>query len=100
MTVSIQNLVEEHVQQAYGQLRAHFPDFCGCATCKADVLVFALNRLPARYVASRSGSVITELNLEKDQSRARIDVMLMEGFKVVGQSPRCERSGAAPHAAT
>jgi competence protein ComFB len=88
----IKNLVEEHVTAAYDQLRGHFPDFCGCEVCKGDVLVFALNRLPARYVATREGSIVTEFNLEKDQNRASIDVMLMDGFRKVGMAPRCGRA--------
>ena len=95
----IANLVEHHVAQAYEQLRPHFPDFCGCDTCRADVMVHALNRIPARYVASLTGSAVTELQLEKDQSRARIDVVVMEGFRKVASSPRCGRAptgGASP----
>lgn len=95
----IENLVEEHVISAYEQLRSHFPEFCGCDVCRGDVLVYALNRLPARYVASRSGSIITELNLDRDQSRAQIEVMLMEAFAVVGRTPRCGRERSAPEAA-
>ena len=90
----IKNLVEEHVSAAYDQLRGHSPDFCGCEVCRSDVLVFALNRIPARYVATREGSVVTEFNLEKDQSRASLDVMLMDGFRKVGMAPRCGRSAA------
>ena len=90
----IQNLVEQHVLSAYEGLRGHFPDFCGCEVCRGDVLVYALNRLPARYVASRSGSVVTELNLDKDQTRAQIDVMLMEAFRIVSMAPRCGRQPA------
>jgi competence protein ComFB len=92
----IQNLVEEHVIAAYDQLRPHFPDFCGCPVCRGDVLVYALNRLPARYVASREGTVITELNLDKDQSRATIDVAVMEGFRKVHLAPRCGRAPGPP----
>lgn len=91
MTLTIRNMVEDHVYQAYDRLRPHFASFCGCDVCRGDVLVYALNRLPPRYVATRSGSVITEVNLEKDQNRARIDVVLMEGFRIVGLSPRCGR---------
>lgn len=94
----IANLVEHHVAEAYEQLRRHFPQFCGCAVCRADVMVHALNRLPARYVASPTGSAVTELQLDKDQNRARIDVMVLEGFKKVERSPRCGRApaGAPP----
>ena len=92
----IHNRVEEHVQEAFTALRGHFPDFCGCETCHADVLVYALNRLPARYVASREGTVITELNLDKQQSRANIDVTVMAGFRKVMESPRCKQQGNRP----
>ena len=92
----IHNKVEEHAQEAYVTLRAHFPQFCGCEVCHADVLVFALNRLPARYVASQEGRVITELNLDKQQNRAGIDVAVMEGIRKVMASPRCKQTRAAP----
>ncbi|HXE57258.1 MAG TPA: late competence development ComFB family protein [Gemmatimonadales bacterium] len=93
----IQNLVEQHVIAGYERLRPRFPDFCGCETCRGDVLVYALNRLPARYVASREGTVVTELNLETNQTRATIEVMLMEGIRKVSLAPRCgRRKGAQP----
>ncbi len=85
----LRNMVEEHVIEAYGQLASHFESFCGCETCKADVLVFALNRLPARYVVSTEGHVVTELNLDKDQMRATIEVVLMDAFKKIASAPRC-----------
>jgi len=90
----IRNLVEEHVIETYEALRAKFPDFCGCEVCRMDVLVFALNRLPARYVAGREGTVVTELNLDKDQTRAAIDVAVMEGYRKVGLAPRHQAKGA------
>jgi len=90
----IHNKVEVHVQDAFTALRGHFPDFCGCEICHADVLVYALNRLPARYVASLEGTVITELNLDKDQNRAAIEVAVMDGFRKVMGSPRCKQAGS------
>jgi len=92
----IHNRVEEHVQEAYTALRGHFPAFCGCEICEADVLIYALNRLPARYVASREGTVITELNLDKQQSRASIDVAVMDGFRKVTAAPRCNQERPRP----
>jgi len=91
----IKNLVEEHVLAAYDVLKVHVPTFCGCAICRGDVLVYTLNRIPARYVATREGSVVTELSLEKDQTRALIDVTMLEGFRKVSVAPRCGRKPAA-----
>ena len=48
----IRNLVEDHVREAYGIAVGKFPEFCGCDICREDVLVYALNRLPPRYVAA------------------------------------------------
>ena len=89
----IRNLVEDHVQAAYSALRAHFPDFCGCDICRDDALVFTLNRTLPRYVSSLQGSVLTEVNLEKDQSRAAIDVAMMEALRRIALAPRCGRGG-------
>jgi competence protein ComFB len=91
----IKNMAEEHVETAYDGLLPHFPDFCGCETCRGDVLIYALNRLPARYVNTREGSVMTELSLEKDQTRAQIEVIVMEAFRKVTQMPRCGRQATA-----
>ena len=89
----IKNLVEDHVTAAYEMLRPHFPAFCGCDLCREDVLTFALNRLPPRYVARREGSVVTEVNLEKEQSRAAIEVVVMEALRKISVAPRCGNRG-------
>jgi late competence development protein ComFB len=87
----IRNLVEDHVVSAYDSMRPHFPDFCGCETCREDALVYTLNRIPARYVATPTGSVVTEINLEKNQSRAAIEVAMMDALRKVSMAPRCEK---------
>lgn len=91
---TIRNAVEVHVIDAYAQLSGHFPDFCGCETCRLDVLVYALNRLPPRYVVGLEGTVVTDVNLDKDQNRAAIEVAVMEGIRKVNLAPRCQRRGA------
>jgi competence protein ComFB len=91
----IHNLVEGHVHASYEALRPRFPDFCGCEICRDDALVYALNRVPARYVSSLQGSVLTELNLEKDQNRATLDVAMMDGLRKISLAPRCGARGGA-----
>ena len=77
------------MRQEYERLRPRFPAFCGCDTCRGDVLVYALNRLPAHYVSTLQGEVITELELHSDQERAKLDVVLMDGMRRVALAPRC-----------
>ena len=92
----INNLVEPHVVAAYDAMRPHFPDFCGCEICREDALVYTLNRIPARYVARTTGSVVTEVNLEKEQSRAAIEVAMMDALRKVSLEPQCERRAQPP----
>ena len=89
----IRNVVHEHVSEHYKSLRARFPSFCGCPLCESDVQVFALNRLPAKYVSTSGGGMITEVDLELGQAGTDIDLTLLDGFRKVAATPRC---GAAP----
>lgn len=91
----IRNLAEEHVSGAYEALRPHFPDFCGCEVCRDDAFVYTLNRIAPRYVSSLTGSVVTELNLEKEQNRATIEVAMMDALRRISATPRCEGKGRA-----
>ena len=83
------NVVLDVVRREYDKLRPQFPKFCGCDICRSDVLVYALNRLPPHYVSTPQGEVITELELQSDQERAKLDVVLLEGLRRVAMSPRC-----------
>lgn len=91
--MAVANVTWEVVQREYESLRARMPRYCGCETCKGDVLVFALNRLSPHYVSTRQGEILTELSLASDQEKAKLDVALLEGFRKVGLAPRC---GAKP----
>jgi competence protein ComFB len=92
----IRNLVEDHVRESYAGLRPRFPDFCGCDVCREDVLVYALNRVPPRYVTTLEGQAVTAVNLDRDQSRAAIDVAIIDAIRRVTIAPRCGRSGPMP----
>ncbi len=90
---ALRNLVEDHAEESYQHVVGSFAGFCGCDTCHADVLVYALNRLPPRYVVGLEGRVVSDINLDKDQNRAAIDVAVMEGIRKVSLAPRCGRKG-------
>ena len=91
--MAVTNVAMEVVQREYQSLRASFPKFCGCDTCRGDVLVYALNRLTPHYVSTRQGEILTELSRASDQERAKLDVALLEGLRKVALAPRC---GAKP----
>jgi competence protein ComFB len=91
--MGVTNVAMEVAQREYTSLRESFPKFCGCDTCRGDVLIYALNRLTPHYVSTRQGEILTELSLASDQEKARLDVALLDGFRKVAAAPRC---GAKP----
>ena len=91
--MAVTNVTAEVVQREYQSLRENFPKFCGCDTCRGDVMVYALNRLEPHYVSTRQGEILTGLSLASDQEKARLDVALLDAFRKVAVAPRC---GAKP----
>ena len=91
--MAVTNVTAEVVQREYQSLRENFPKFCGCDTCRGDVMVYALNRLAPHYVSTRQGEILTGLSLASDQEKARLDVALLDAFRKVALAPRC---GAKP----
>ena len=91
--MGVTNVTSDVVHREYHSLRDRLPQFCGCDTCHGDVLVFAMNRLAPHYVSTRQGEILTGLSLGSDQEKAKLDVVLLEGFRKVAAAPRC---GAKP----
>ena len=89
----VTNVTLEVVQREYDSLRDGFPKFCGCDTCRSDVLVYALNRLSPHYVSTRQGEILTALSLQSDGEKAKLDVALVDALRKVALAPRC---GAKP----
>lgn len=88
----MKNLNEIVVAQEFERLKPQFPDFCGCEVCQDDVIVYALNKLPPRYVTQRRGAVLTHVRMQGEQEQADISVALMEGFRRVIRAPRPEHT--------
>jgi competence protein ComFB len=83
------------VTREYERLVKSFPGFCGCETCRDDVVVFALNRIPPHYVTHRRGAVLQHIKMQRDQEVADISVALLEGFRRVQKAPRPDHLGPA-----
>ncbi len=87
----IVNVMEHHVQEAYERLKATMPGFEDTPGHREDVIVYALNRLPPRYVVTNEGKAVTEAMLEAPQHRSTIDVQVMEALRQVARVPRGTR---------
>lgn len=77
-------LVEEALE---GWMRKGEP-FCGCPRCRMDVMAYALNRLPAKYVVSRDGEIYTQMDGLKLQAQTDVISRVLEGIRLISVKPR------------
>ena len=83
----IVNLMERHADDAYNRLKGTIKEFTDSPQLREDVIVYALNRLPPKYVVTNQGKVVTSVDLDGDQHRAAIDVQVMEAMRHVARRP-------------
>ena len=89
----MKNVAEEFVKTLFNELKPGARQVHqGCSVCEEDVLVYALNRIPAQYVATAKGEVLSRLEIQVGQNRTDATVALMEGFRFVAANPRCGRA--------
>ncbi len=84
----ILNVMEHHISEAYDRFKGSIPGFIDSPEHREDVVVFALNRLPPKYVVTEAGKAVTEALMEEAQQRAAVDVMVLEALRKVTRSPR------------
>jgi hypothetical protein len=82
------NLMERHAEDAYDRLKGAIKEFVDSPQHRDDVIVYALNRLPAKYVVTNEGKAVTDVALDSDQHRVAIDVQVMEAMRFVARRPR------------
>jgi len=86
--VTIHNLREEQVRGILEELLATRTDVCKCDICRADMSVYALNRVSPKYVARSLGETMARLDSEQDQDRAQLAAQVARAIKAVAAKPR------------
>ena len=83
----VTNIMEEIVEAKLDIFLSQV-DMCKCDMCRADVLAFALNKLPPKYVVSTSGDVFGRMQTTTTQMLAEITVALTSAVEMVKKRPR------------
>ena len=85
----MKNLLEGTIAGVYTDLRAQNPEFCDCENCRTDVIAMALNAARPRYGGGADvGHALMAVDLQKDQTRATIAVLVLDAMRRVAASPR------------
>lgn len=88
--MDLTNLQEDVVRSALEQLLETRPDVCSCEKCLTDMMVYALNRVPPRYVARQRGKTFTRISITDTQGRTSVLAAVLNAIKHVSQSPHAE----------
>lgn len=84
---SYKNLMETILEELYDQIERTL-DCCHCPDCRRDVLCYALNRVPPKYVVTRQGELFTKLSNATNQKDTDLVAALAMGAKMVKDHPR------------
>jgi len=88
MDIKPENYIEKIVREELQRLYEQDPSLCRCANCYQDIMTLTLNNLPAMYVTSDVGHIMTMFNLSKDQLQAKVLVELLKAVEKVKENPR------------
>lgn len=62
-------------------------DCCKCEKCRMDIMSYALNRLPPKYVATYEGQVYSKLDTLTVQYEADLMCALYQAARIVCSNP-------------
>lgn len=83
------NITEGIVEDVYLEVKGKL-GICDCDQCRSDVIAFALNQLPPRYVVSKIGAAAMKVQALSFQNHADVQAALYKGADLILQHPRHE----------
>ncbi len=92
MQIVLRNLMEDYVILILDQTIDTL-DCCKCTQCRLDMASYALNRLPAKYVATTQGELMSKLCEFDNQFEANVYSALTQAAEVVKKHPRHKVEG-------
>lgn len=87
MQIILRNLMEDYVILTLDQLMDKL-DCCKCQQCRLDMASYALNRLPAKYVATTQGELMSKLCEFDTQFETSVVSTLTKAAAVISKKPR------------
>lgn len=84
----LNNITEEIVLETLEKMleREEFSDVCKDEKCLIDMATYALNRLPAKYVASSKGEVFSKTEELEQQHSVDVLSVVTQSIKIVSEN--------------
>lgn len=81
------NIMEYVVEEKYKQIEKEL-DCCKCDQCVADIMAYALNSLPSKYVTSDVGKMLVQLDYVSSQHGIDVVTALVQAAEIIKKNPR------------
>ncbi|MEG2429278.1 MAG: late competence development ComFB family protein [Oscillospiraceae bacterium] len=88
----LKNMMEPLVQEKLDETLQNC-DCCKCDVCKMDMMSYALNHLPPKYVVTHIGTLYAKLETVSNQHEADVLTAIMKAIIIVSKNPRHEIVG-------
>ncbi len=85
---NIKNYMENIVGKNMAMQLAKRKDLCRCERCRLDIMAFALNHLPPKYVVTKKGGIYTRLAEMEFQLNADVTREVYKAIEVVRKNKR------------
>ena len=82
-----ENMMETIVEE---ELDVMAPELgcCTCEQCRNDMVAWALNQLPPKYVVTRAGGAISKADTMRIQHLTDVRTALVQAAQMVKENPR------------
>ena len=84
------NVMEDIAVGKYEDMKENL-HCCTCERCRADIIAFALNRLPTKYVVTKEGEAYSKIYVLKSQNDMDVMTALAMGARLVNENPRHDK---------
>jgi competence protein ComFB len=82
------NYMERVVKETLEKLLKDRDDVCKCEECVADMMAYALNRLPPKYIVTDRGYIFSKLSEVEAQFQVDVLEAVLEAINVISKNPR------------
>jgi len=87
--MKLKNYMEDAIRSTLDELlEKRTTDVCKCSRCRLDMIAYALNHLPPKYVVTDKGHTFTRVAEMQQQFGTDIVVALSKSIKQVAKNPR------------
>lgn len=83
----IKNYMEKLVEDEMESYLATLKGICLCDRCKKDIMAYALNNLPPKYVVTEKGYIYEKIDEMRQQFKVDVLLYVVKAVEIVSKNP-------------